>query len=107
MEDRIVQHIGDAAQVIDTIKGSIELVFLDADKKNYGLYFDLLIDKMPAGGIILADNVLFDGEIILPPEQQSKTAGYIDAFNRKVAADERVEQVIMPVRDGLMLIRKK
>src|SRR5690606_28349194 len=63
LEDRIVQHIGEAADMIGRIEGSIDLVFLDADKKNYGLYFDLLIDKLPAGGVILADNVLFDGEV--------------------------------------------
>src|SRR5690606_11988365 len=101
LEDRIVQHTGEAAGIIDRIGGPIDLVFLVADKKNYGLYFDLLMDKMPAGGVILADNVLYDGEVILPTDQQSKTAGYIHAFNQKVAADDRVEQVIMPVRDGL------
>jgi len=107
MQDRIVQHIGEAATVIPKIKGDFNLVFIDADKKNYGHYFDLLIDRIPGGGFMIADNVLFHGEVILPKDQQSNTAAYIHEFNKKIAADDRVEQVIMPVRDGLMLIRKK
>lgn len=107
VQDRIVQHIGEAATVIAKIKGDFDLVFIDADKKNYGLYFDMLIDRIPAGGFMIADNVLFHGEVILPADQQSSTAVYIHEFNKKIAADNRVEQVIMPVRDGLMLIRKK
>lgn len=107
VQDRIVQHIGEAATVIAKIKGDFDLVFIDADKKNYGLYFDMLIDRIPSGGFMIADNVLFHGEVILPADQQSSTAVYIHEFNKKIAADNRVEQVIMPVRDGLMLIRKK
>jgi len=107
VKDRIVQHIGEAAEVINRIGGTFDLVFLDADKKNYGLYFDMLIDRMPAGGIMIADNVLFHGEVILPSDQQSNNARYMHEFNKKIAADPRVEQVIMPLRDGLMLIRKK
>jgi predicted O-methyltransferase YrrM len=107
LEDRIVQHTGDAAALIGPLDTEFELVFIDADKKNYGLYFDLLIDRMSSGSYFLADNVLFHGEVVLPPEQQSQTAKVIHEFNRKIAADERVEQVIMPLRDGLMLIRKK
>lgn len=107
MENRIIQHTGDAAGLIRQLDMVFELVFIDADKKNYGLYFDLLIDRMSPGSYFLADNVLFHGEVVLPPEQQSPTAKVIHEFNRKVAADERVEQVIMPLRDGLMLIRKK
>lgn len=107
LKDRIVQHIGEAATVIPKIKGDFDLVFIDADKKNYGHYFDLLIDRIPAGGFMIADNVLFHGEVILPPDQQSNTAGHIHEFNKKIAADDRVEQVIVPVRDGITLIRKK
>lgn len=107
LETRIIQHIGNAAELIGQLDTAFELVFIDADKKNYGLYFDLLIDRMPSGSYFLADNVLFHGEVVLPPEQQSQTAKVIHEFNQKIAADERVEQVIMPLRDGLMLIRKK
>lgn len=107
VHNNIVQHIGEATLVIPKIKGDFDLVFIDADKKNYGNYFDLVIDRIPAGGIIIADNVLFHGEVILPDDQQSNASRYIHDFNKKIAADERVEQVIMPLRDGLMLIRKK
>lgn len=107
MEDKIIQHIGNASALIGQLEIVFELVFIDADKKSYGLYFDLLIDHMPSGAYFLADNVLFHGEVVLPAEQQSPTAKVIHEFNQKIAADERVEQVIMPLRDGLMLIRKK
>lgn len=107
VKNMIVQHIGEAESVIPQIQGDFDLVFIDADKKNYGLYFDMVIDRMPSGSIIIADNVLFHGQVILPPEQQSNTAQYIHEFNKKIASDDRVEQVILPLRDGLMLIRKK
>lgn len=107
LKDKIVQHIGEGAVVIPKIKGDFDLVFIDADKKNYGLYFDMLIDRIPSGGFMIADNVLFHGEVILPADQQSNTSLYIHDFNKKIAQDNRVEQVIMPLRDGLMLIRKK
>lgn len=106
-KDKIVQHIGEAAAVIPKIAGDFDLVFIDADKKNYGLYFDMVIDRIPSGAFLIADNVLFQGEVILPQDQQSNTAVHMHAFNKKIAADNRVEQVIMPLRDGLMLIRKK
>ncbi len=105
--DKITQHIGEAATIINQIEGGFDLVFIDADKKNYGIYFDMLIDRIPSGGFMIADNVLFHGEVILPIDQQSNNAKNIHEFNKKIAADERVEQVIMPVRDGLMIIRKK
>lgn len=107
LKDKIIQHIGEGATIIPKIKGNFDLVFIDADKKNYGLYFDMLIDRIPSGGFIIADNVLFHGEVILPVDQQSNTSLYIHDFNKKIAQDNRVEQVIMPLRDGLMLIRKK
>lgn len=107
LKDKIVQHIGEGAVVIPKIKGDFDLVFIDADKKNYGLYFDMLIDRISSGGFMIADNVLFHGEVILPSDQQSNTSLYIHDFNKKIAQDNRVEQVIMPLRDGLMLIRKK
>lgn len=107
VKDNIIQHIGEAANAIKNIEGDFDLAFIDADKKNYGLYFDLLIDRIPSGAFMIADNVLFHGEVILPIEQQSDSSRYIHQFNKKVAEDERVEQVIMPLRDGLMLIRKK
>lgn len=103
----IKQHIGSGDKVIPELKEDFDLVFIDADKKNYGLYFDLVIDKIPSGGWILADNVLFHGEIVLPENQQSESAHAIHHFNTKIAEDNRVEQVVLTIRDGLMLIRKK
>lgn len=103
----IHQHIGPAAQIVPEIEGPFDLVFIDADKKNYGLYYDLTIDRMPSGGILIADNVLFRGEVILPEDQRSPTANYMHQFNIKVSEDPRVEQVLLPIRDGLMLVRKK
>jgi len=106
-DHKIIQHIGQAKEIIPTInEGRFDLVFIDADKKSYCDYFDLVLDNMDKGGIILADNVLFHGEIILPEAQQSKNAKYINQFNQKVADDKRVEQVLLPIRDGLMVIRK-
>ena len=107
LQNIIQQHIGDAASVIQSMNTTFDLVFIDADKKNYGLYFDLLVEKMPSGAYFLADNVLYSGEVVLPIEQQSNNAKVIDAFNKKIAADDRVEQVILPIRDGVMIIRKK
>ncbi len=107
VQDRIIQHIGEAESMLHDIEGTFDLAFIDADKKNYGLYFDLLIDRMHPGAIIIADNVLFHGQVILPVEQQSAASQHIHEFNKKIAEDDRVEQVILPIRDGLMLIRKK
>ncbi len=102
----VKQHIGKAGDVIPGIDGPIDLVFIDADKVNYNLYYDMVFDKVPVGGYILADNVLYDGEIILPEEQQSKNAKAIQVFNEKVKADKRITHFLAPVRDGLMVIRK-
>lgn len=107
LEQAIKQHIGPADKVIQELKETFDLVFIDADKRNYGLYFDLVIDKIPAGAWMVADNTLFHGEVVLPDDQRSKSAGFIHQFNRKVLADNRVEQVLLPLRDGITIIRKK
>jgi predicted O-methyltransferase YrrM len=106
LDKKITQHIGKAAEIIPTLEEEFDLVFIDADKQNYHLYYDLVFDKMPVGGVILADNVLYDGEVILPGEEQSKNARAIHAFNEKVRKDNRVEHVLLPVRDGIMIVRK-
>jgi predicted O-methyltransferase YrrM len=106
LEGRITQHIGYASEIIPALNDTFDLVFIDADKTNYHLYYDLVIDKVPLGGYILADNVLYDGEVVLPEEEQSKNARAIHLFNEKVRQDERVEQVLLPIRDGIMLMRK-
>lgn len=107
LKEKVVIHIGKAAEIIPTLTETFDLVFIDADKNNYDLYFDLVIDKLSSGGFILADNVLYEGEVTLPVEQQSKNAKAMQRFNDKIRADERVEQMMLPLRDGMMIIRKK
>jgi caffeoyl-CoA O-methyltransferase len=106
LSKKIIQHIGHAADIIPRIDCIFDLVFIDADKQNYHLYYDLLIDRLPIGAYILADNVLYDGEVLLAQEEQSKNAKAIQAFNEKIRADKRVIQVLLPIRDGLLLMKK-
>ena len=105
LQNKIIQIIGNAAQEIQQLNETFDLVFIDADKQNYGLYFDLVIDKVRTGGIILADNVLWSGKII--QEQKDKDTQKLAEFNDKVQQDNRVENVIVSIRDGIMMIRKK
>ncbi len=105
MEDKVKYHLGKAMDIIPTIKGEFDLVFIDADKENYPNYFDLVIDRVRSGGLIIADNVLWKGKI-LNEKMDTKTA-LIDAFNKKVNTDNRVENILLPLRDGLMVMRKK
>jgi predicted O-methyltransferase YrrM len=102
----ITQHTGAAADIIPTIDAQFDLVFIDADKSNYELYYDLVFPKVPIGGYIIADNVLYDGEVVLPLSAQSKNARAMVAFNEKVSADARVQHLLLAVRDGLMIVRK-
>jgi hypothetical protein len=106
LSKKIIQHIGHAADIIPRIDCIFDLVFIDADKQNYHLYYDLVIDQLPIGAYILADNVLYDGEVLLEQEKQSKNAKAIQAFNEKTRADHRVIQVLLPIRDGLLLMKK-
>jgi len=106
LSKKIIQHIGHAAEIIPRIDCIFDLVFIDADKQNYHLYYDLVIDRLPIGAYILADNVLYDGEVLLEQEKQSKNAKAIHAFNEKTRADHRVIQVLLPIRDGLLLMKK-
>lgn len=108
MNKVITLHIGDARSIIPSLNLAFDLVFIDADKENYAAYYDLVIDRMPQGGIIIADNVLWSGKVLDENEiiHDEETAA-LHAFNEKIQADTRVENVLMPVRDGLMVIRKK
>ena len=106
LSKKIIQHIGHAADIIPRIDCIFDLVFIDADKQNYHLYYDVVIDRLPIGAYILADNVLYDGEVLLAQEEQSKNAKAIQAFNEKIRADKRVIQVLLPIRDGLLLMKK-
>ncbi len=106
VDQKITQHIGKAADIIPALDETFDLVFIDADKQNYSLYYDLVFEKVPVGGYILADNVLYNGEVVLPVAEQSKNAQAIYAFNEKITRDPRVENVLLPVRDGIMIVRK-
>ena len=102
--DQIDYRIADAAVEIPKLDGPIDLVFIDADKRNYALYFDLVISKMRSGGLILVDNVLWSGKIIEETAKDKSTEALRD-FNTKVANDPRVEPLLLPIRDGLFLLR--
>ena len=97
-------RIGNALKIIPTLDQKFDLVFIDADKENYSNYYDLVIDKVPAGGFILADNVLWSGKV-LNAKPDKDTQAILD-FNRKVHNDPRVGNVLLPVRDGIMILRK-
>lgn len=103
--EQIKYIIGDATQSISTLDETLDLVFIDADKKNNGTYYDLIFDRVRPGGIIIVDNVLWSGKIL--NNAQDKDTKNISTFNDKIAMDSRVEKLILPVRDGLFIIRKK
>lgn len=106
MSDRIQQHIGDARQIIPEIDESFDLVFIDADKREYCEYYQLVFDRIPVGGFLLADNILWDGKVVDPEAaDEEQTRGILD-FNDLVQNDSRVSNVILPVRDGIMLVQK-
>jgi caffeoyl-CoA O-methyltransferase len=98
---------GNAAEVIRTLQVNFDLVFIDADKVNYSLYYDLVYPIVNKGGYIIADNTLWSGNVIRPAAEQDDETRSIIEFNLKVRNDVRVEKVLLPIRDGLMIIRKK
>ena len=101
---QITQHLGNAAEIIPSIKGTFDLVFIDADKEQYPRYFDLVVDRVRSGGLIIADNVLWSGKVVNIAKDEATKA--LQVFSKKVTEDPRVETVLLPVRDGLTLIRK-
>ncbi len=104
-QDRIVPMIGKALDLIPSLPAGIDLVFIDADKINNQAYYDLVFDKVRPGGFILIDNVLWSGKVATSAKDKDTLA--MQAFNDYVQADERIENVLLPLRDGLMLVRKK
>ncbi len=106
-ESKFRIHTGNALEIIPTINGPFDLVFIDADKINYSNYFDLVFDKVRKGGYIFADNVLWSGKIIAPPASMDKDTLALHEFNERIANDPRLEKVLLPVRDGVMVIQKK
>ena len=104
LSSKIQYRIGDATKIISSLEGPFDLVFIDADKENYSRYYDMLIDKVRPGGIILADNVLWSGKVL--QSKQDKDTRAIVEFNKKIHQDTRVENVLLPIRDGILMIRK-
>jgi len=105
LENKIEYKIGNAVHLLPQLNTLFDIVFIDADKKNYATYYDLVFDKVKKGGYIIADNVLWSGKVI--DEKKDADTLAIDAFNKKIHADHRVEHTLLPLRDGLMIIRKK
>jgi len=105
--DKIQLHIGDALAEIEKLNETFDLVFIDADKREYLDYYEAVLPKLRRGGYILADNTLWDGKVLKAVEPNDKQTIEIMRFNDFVATDPRVEKVILPLRDGLTLIRKK
>ncbi|MBQ8421855.1 MAG: class I SAM-dependent methyltransferase [Bacteroidales bacterium] len=111
LEDRISLHIGDCKETLKRLKETeteqYDIVYIDANKREYCEYYDLVFDMVRPGGLILADNVLWDGKVCMNPVPQDRQTLEIVRFNETIAADPRVEAVILPLRDGLNVIRKK
>ncbi|MCX3264480.1 O-methyltransferase [Pedobacter agri] len=104
LNSKIKYILGDANETLNQLDEVFDIVFIDADKKNNGTYYDLVFDRVRPGGILIVDNVLWSGKVL--QEKQDKDTRNITSFNDKIAADERVEKLILPVRDGLFVIRK-
>lgn len=104
--ERIIFHIGDACRIIPTLDGLFDMVFIDADKRQYVEYYRMVIDRVRSGGLIVADDVLWDGKVLDGESRDAQTRGILD-FNDLVQEDPRVENIMFPIRHGLMLIRKK
>ncbi len=106
LNEKIQLHVGDALQIIPQLQEIWDLIFMDADKPGYSKYYELVKPRLRSGGLLLADNVLFHGDV-LSDDIKGKNAKAIHAFNEKIAADDEVEKIMLTLRDGLFLIRKK
>ena len=98
--------VGDAMEIIPTLTTEFDIVFIDADKQNYSGYYDLVFDKVKKGGYIIADNVLWSGKVVEEYETTDRDTQLLMDFNKKVQDDTRVQNVLFPIRDGLMIARK-
>lgn len=104
---QIIQHVGNAVDIIKSLDHQFDLVFIDADKEDYPTYFELIIDKLNSGGIILSDNVLWSGKVIEPLIEGDEATKALLKYNQMLKDDPRIETVLLPVRDGLTISRKK
>lgn len=107
MEEVIELKIGDAVELIPWIDETFDIVFIDADKENYVNYYDLVFDKVRKGGFIIADNVLWSGKVLKPDIELDKDTIVLKQYNQMVLDDDRVENLLLPIRDGLMIAQKK
>jgi len=98
--------VGDAMEIIPNLNNELDLVFIDADKQNYSNYYDLVFDKVKKGGYIIADNVLWSGKVVEEYDSTDRDTQLLMDFNKKVQGDSRVQNVLFPIRDGLMIARK-
>ncbi len=104
---QIIQHTGNALDIIPELNKTFDLVFIDADKPNYSNYFHLIIDKLNLGGIILSDNVLWHGKVVEAIAEKDKSTKAVLEYNTLLKNDPRIETVVLPIRDGLTISRKK
>jgi predicted O-methyltransferase YrrM len=106
-EGKIKCVIGDAMEVIPGLKREFDLVFIDADKENYITYYNQTFDKVRSGGYFLFDNVLWSGKVLEPVEEKDEATRILVELNKLIHEDDRVEEILFPIRDGLLLARKK
>ncbi|MFM7662809.1 MAG: O-methyltransferase, partial [Bacteroidota bacterium] len=106
LKNKIVQLTGNALEIIPTLNQSFDLVFIDADKRNYKNYLDIVIDKVNSGGYILTDNVLWSGKVTLPEEKMDLDTKLINEYNEYVQSHPKLKSILLPIRDGLYLSRK-
>ena len=107
MTNEVEYLIGDAKELIPKLNEEFDIVFIDADKKNYCNYYDLVFDKVRTGGYIIADNVLWSGKVLEDYDSLDRETKVIMDYNNKIHEDDRVQEVLLPIRDGLMIARKK
>lgn len=107
LTEQITHLTGRAEEVILTLRETFDLAFIDAGKRDYPAHFELVVERMNPGGIILADNVLWSGKVLQNPENYNEDTRLLDTFNKKIQADERIENILLPIRDGITLMRKK
>lgn len=107
LENQIIGITGRAEEVIPGLSGAFDLAFIDAGKRDYPQHFELVIQRMNTGGIILADNVLWSGKVLNDPDIFDEDTRKLDAFNKKIQADDRIENILLPIRDGITVMRLK
>lgn len=103
---QIIQHTGNALDILPYINEKLDMAFIDADKKNYNAYADMIIPKLNPGGVLISDNVLWYGKVLHPTKKGDQDTAILKEFNLKRAEDPRLENVLLPIRDGLLISRK-